>query len=136
MALKKILIAGTLSIGIVAVLGSGEAEARNLRMIVKNKSGPASNSWIMGGIRKFMRGYAGKFSYKIVGGSEASWRKYQGKKDVRVTKVTYNINGYKRNVAYVWAFSMGNTILAVVANKSYRQQSLDRDIATLLHKVK
>ncbi|WP_299548679.1 hypothetical protein [uncultured Tateyamaria sp.] len=134
--MKKLFLVAVAAIFTFTILPIDTSDARNRRALIQTKKGKANSAWVRRGVRKFIRAYAGKFRHRIVSGSESAWRKYPNKQDVKVTKVTYNINGFKRNVAYVWAYTNGSSVLSVVANASSRQQSVDRDIARLLRRVK
>ena len=115
------------------ILGTAPpAVAKNMRVIVQQKNGEASTAWANAGVKKFMRRYAGKWRYKVVSGSETSWKRYKNTNNAKMTRVTYNINGHKRNVAYLWIFDNGKSTFVAVANASGKQQGLGADIRRVL----
>ena len=131
-ALPRVIIVAVLLI----ISVSHPVFARNKRIALTSTNGKAPLTWANAGIKKFIKDYAGNYKYRIISGSERSWKKYRRKSHINVTRVTYRINGNKRIVAYVHAYSKQKTFLLVVFNAGSRQQSLERDIIKLLKNVK
>ena len=122
------VLAIALTAGILTPTLTTTAAAKNMRLMMKEKRGKSDAAWAKSGVKKFIRGYAEGHKYKIISGSESNWKPYKGRDNIKITKVTYDINGHKRNVAYVWAYVDGKSFLGVVANASARQQALAADI--------